>query len=585
VSAIIPSDAPVTTTPQSTTRSWRAAAIALVAALAVGIGAALGAFLLDGRGAGIGTAGSYVPDDAALYVEARLEPSADQDAALRELLGRFPPIDGIDLDGPLAESLAARMDELLAGEGAAVSWASDVAPWFDGRVAIAVTDAALTASSSGATAIPDSFPGVILLGVTDRAAAEGAIERLLAEIDPALEFTDAPHGDFTIRETTEGAYALTNDQLILGTSAGPIRSALDAHASGSSLTQSGQIESFTAALPDDWLAFGVYDLSGIMADALTQLGTESPDTVGPFEALFENLPTRLAFSVSASGEGLLMDAVSDLPTGPFAPENGDRGLADEVPGDALFYAEAGNVGPALAALIEALKASLAGDPAIAEQIRRAELALDADLGELVSWVGDGAIAIGWDGSEPYAGLVLVPTDVATAERRLGQLRAFAELAALDPSSGVTVTEADVASETVTTIAWESPPELDSELPAATGLVLEYVVTDERAIVGVGDAFVRRVLALEEPESLAAQPRFTDAIATLGGATNAGVTWLDLAGTREAIEEALGTVISSMDADGAYASEIRPWLVPLDRLASVSRIEGDRLVTHAVLILE
>ena len=42
-----------------------------------------------------------------------------------------------------------------------------------------------------------------------------------------------------------------------------------------------------------------------------------------------------------------MDAASEPPTGPFAVANADRGLAAEVPGDALYYSEAGNLGAAL----------------------------------------------------------------------------------------------------------------------------------------------------------------------------------------------------------------------------------------------
>lgn len=583
MSAIAPSDGHITTAPDSRTRLRRAGAIGIVAVLAVAIGAALGAFLIDGRGGGIGTAGSYVPEDAALYLELRLEPSGEQDKALRELLGRFPPIEGVDLSRPLAESLTAHLNELLAAEGAGVTWTNDVAPWFDGRVAIAITDAPMIASRPDSTAAPDDFPGVVLLGVRDRAAAEGAIDRLLAEIEPRPDFSESPHGAYTIRESTTGAYALTDDQLVMGGTAGAVRAALDAHESGSSLAQSADLGSLTAGLPDDWLAFGVYDLSGVMADALAQLGTESPELTGSFEALLGNLPTRMAFSISASGEGLVMDAISDVPSGPFTPENADRGLADEVPGDALYYSEAGNVGPALAALIEALKGALASDPAVAEQIRRAELALGADLGELVSWIGDGAIAVGWDGAEPYGGLVLVPTDVAAAERRLGQLGAFAGLAALDPTSGVSVTEADVGSVTVTTIRWETPPEPDAAFAAPQGIVIQFAVTDERAIVGVGESFVRRVLELDASDSLASQPRYSDAIADLGGSTNAAVTWLDLAGMREALEGALGPIESMLGA--AYESDVRPWLLPLDRVVSVSRVDGERLETRAMLIVE
>ena len=97
--------------------AWRIAVIGAVGILAVGIGLAAGSFLLNTRAAAVGAGAAYVPADAPFYVELRLEPSAEQDAALRELLGRFPPIEGVDLDQPLYTQMVERIDEMLAAEG------------------------------------------------------------------------------------------------------------------------------------------------------------------------------------------------------------------------------------------------------------------------------------------------------------------------------------------------------------------------------------------------------------------------------------------------------------------------------------
>jgi hypothetical protein len=35
----------------------------------------------------------------------------------------------------------------------------------------------------------------------------------------------------------------------------------------------------------------------------------------------------------------------------------------------------------------------------------------------------------------------------------------------------------------------------------------------------------------------------------------------------------------------YEAEVRPWLLPLDRFVSVSRLEGDVLVQRAGLLVE
>ena len=151
-----------------------------------------------------------------------------------------------------------------------------------------------------------------------------------------------------------------------------------------------------------------YDLTDLMAQALAQGASASPEIAAALDSLLEQQSMRGAMAVSASGDRVLLDAATDPPTGPFAIENADRGLADEVPADTLYYSEASNLGATLAAVIEPMKQAVSTTPDGEEQIRTAEGAIGADLEELVRWIDDGAIAIGYDGSQPYGGMVLVP---------------------------------------------------------------------------------------------------------------------------------------------------------------------------------
>jgi hypothetical protein len=294
---------------------------------------------------------------------------------------------------------------------------------------------------------------------------------------------------------------------------------------------------------------------------------------------------RGAMAISAAGDRIAGDAVSEAPTGPFAVENVDRGLASEVPGDALYYAEGGNIGVALAAYIEAGKLAAAEDPAAAEQIDTAEAALGAELEEMVAWIDDGALVAGWNSSEPYAGLVLIPNDMDSAERRIAQLVTFANLATLDPSSGISVEESDVAGTTVATIRWADPSGEPVEAFAEPiDVTLQVAVTDDRVVLGFGESFVGRVLELDPAASLATEPRFTEAVADLGPVANAGVAWVDLVGVREAIETSLEPMIEMIDPDGSYTTEILPWLMPLDRAVTVTTLEGELLVQRSALLV-
>jgi hypothetical protein len=174
--------------------------------------------------------------------------------------------------------------------------------------------------------------------------------------------------------------------------------------------------------------------------------------------------------------------------------------------------------------------------------------------------------------------VIIPSDMEAGERRLAQLTSFATLGALDPSSGVTVEEEDVSGVTVTTIRWVDPNATPEMMPLEfAGVSLEWATTDDRVLIGVGDTFVRRVLGLAESDSLASQARFSAAVAGLGGSSNAGVLWIDVAG----LSDALVTVMGPMPG----ADEALDWLAPLDSFVIVTRLEGDVLVQRAALLVD
>ena len=67
--------------PSASVPAWRVAVIGLVGALAVGIGVALGGFLLANRTTPIGSGASYVPSTAPMYFEVRVEPTVNETVA------------------------------------------------------------------------------------------------------------------------------------------------------------------------------------------------------------------------------------------------------------------------------------------------------------------------------------------------------------------------------------------------------------------------------------------------------------------------------------------------------------------------
>ena len=196
----------------------------------------------------------------------RLEPSAAQDEPLRELLGRFPPIEGVDLERPLYAQMVERLDELLAAEGAGVSWAGDVAPWFDGHVAMALTD--LPASRDGGPGRSDGHAGGAAVrrparrDRCDRRRGRPSIGSWRRRATLRDLHRNAASRDFTIRSSTGsdgGAYALTDDQLVVRhPTPTRVRAALDTQAAGAgTLAEMAEITRLTDALPDRLAGFFV----------------------------------------------------------------------------------------------------------------------------------------------------------------------------------------------------------------------------------------------------------------------------------------------------------------------------------------
>ena len=303
--------------------------------------------------------------------------------------------------------------------------------------------------------------------------------------------------------------------------------------------------------------------------------------------LMANQSLRGAMALTVDGDRVSLPMVSDAPTGAFTVTNADRGLADEVPGDALYYAEGGNVGESLSSFVRTFKEMMGTMPDGAGQLDMAESALGGNLEELVEWIGDVATVGGFDGEQPWGGAIIVPTDMEAARRTMDRLETFAGLSTLDPSIGITVDQRDVEGVEITSLTWQDPNAASEPDPAMafapTEVVVEWAVTDDRVLLGVGDQFVERALGQDAAGSLAETPGYSDAVADLGGSSNAGVTWIDVRGLRFAVEP----LLAEMDPSGTemYETEIVPWLEPLDRFVSVAHVEGDILRTDAVLLVD
>ena len=138
---VVPTQAPQ---PTSSVSRRQVAVIAAVAVLAAAIGLVLGLSVMQGRGSSLAPAAGYVPAGSLMYMEADLSLSASQADALRAILARFP---GTDPNAVSGDGLAEALDEALDQAEAPFDYTHDIAPWFEGTVAVTVLDQPLDPST------------------------------------------------------------------------------------------------------------------------------------------------------------------------------------------------------------------------------------------------------------------------------------------------------------------------------------------------------------------------------------------------------------------------------------------------------
>ena len=555
--------------------------IGAVALLAVAVGVVLGSVLVGGGAAGLAPAAGYAPADAVIYAEARLDLPGAQRANLRALLERFP---AADADAILTEALADTLDEALADGGAPFDYSTDVAPWFDGTLAMVLLDYPMSMDPTQM-----QLPSVVgLFGVRDAAAAGALADELRAELETqGSTFTSSEHAGVTIwsleaddlgmpmpMQPVGFAYAVTDDQLLLANAADAVRAALDARG-GSGLADAGEVGGLLGALPVERSGTMVVNSRAMLAEMRAELDAAQPGLAEALGAYLDAVPPYSVASLAFGSDAFLFDAVAAVPEGDLQPQNADRDFAERLPADTLFYADGSGLGTAFEQAIIAGKTSVAlmpdGDLALTE-LENVEAAIDADLEEFVAWIGDGAIGAGWDGEAPWFGVVLEAVDVDAASRRLTQIGALAELAAGQGGGDVTVTTDTVDGVEVTTVAFGA-----SGASVMGEFSFSYALDGETALIGT-TGFVEAALTLDAASSLAASERFDAAVDRFGGGDNAGAFYLDLAGLTETVRGELPVEAT------AGMGEVWPNLAPLDYLAGVTRVEGDRVMSRMGLVL-
>lgn len=490
-------------------------------------------------GAGSSTA-AYLPADSVMFLEARLDLPGDQRQQLTDFLSRFP-----DLAGDPTSRISTLLDSLLGtGSRGSVSYSRDIQPWSTGQFGIGI----LGAPQGGAQASPVP-PVVVVVGVSDPDAARTTMERVLSSNGAST--TQEQYAGTTINSAgSAGAYAVTNDALIVAASAGNVRSALDVKQGTTPGLGTSASAASLARLRGDRIGTFYLDPAQLLP-LIQQSGAGTPATLQQLQQGFAAFRGPIVVGLHAESDRLVLEYRALLSADLPRPTVRESTLAGKVPASAFAYFEIRDAGKTIA---ETLKRVRENPPPAGssqeQQLQQFEALLGPDVDQ---WLGDVAVSVGAAGFSPTGGLVAAVSNEELARSRVeGITRRMA--AGSEPATS------DYKGTTVTRVGTSG---------------IAYAFREGLLVLGQ-EGFVQGVLDTSPEQSLAAQSRFIDA---LGGATaNAGVVYVDLAAIRA------GLLTQLPESDRASYERYRGLVDPLDRLVLVSTMEGDEAVSRVVLFV-
>ncbi len=568
---------------------WIVAALATIVVVVV----AVGGFLLLDRSTGAPPASaSYLPASTFMYSEFRFDLPGDQRERLGEFVSHFP---GFEDRANLDQKVAQALDRLVqTATDQRYSYTNDIQPWFGGQVGVAVLDAPAAGAgmmttgpgpAGGLDAV--QVPAVLAtLAVTDQAKARATLDRITSDLAAAgaSVSTGTHNGTPTWTVTPSGGsagsgpaatYALLPDMLVVGVRPDDVTAALDRRERpNETLASQPQFRDRVNGLRADRLGFMYLNGASYRDATLRQL--EAMRSFFPLPTCItgpiRNFPDVIVSEVRVEGDRIVADSRGTLPQGVPAPAVRDSGLAGRVPAGSLAYLEFRDVGAGIAGCISGLKANAAAE-GMRQEIDQAEQLLGSSVESFFEWIRDVAISVRMDGDVPSGGIVATVTDATTATQRVERIKALIQLAAGFGGGQIDVRDEDRNGVRVTTITL--PRGAGGDLPAELSTI-SFALREDVFALGTGD-FAATVFGQASDWSLGSDPRFSEAVSSVGGPSSASLMYLDIDGIRQAAEAVVSQPAAPEQAQAFafYEREIRPYLLPFDRIVQLSGGDGQQ----------
>ncbi len=498
----------------------------------------------------------YVPGDAPLVAELRLDLPGDQRQHLGNLMAHFPGFaDQSTLTDKIDEALSQFAQ--MAGPGASVDYRTDVKPWLDGALFIGV-------SAEGASAQAPA-PDQMLISATTNGAVDCA-----KPFEGDTVTHEAYRGlDIFLAQDGEVGCVLDGRQALFGDAAS-IRKALDAKADGTGMDKRAEYAAARTALGGDRLVTMYVDGKAMQALIPDPSGLGG-GMVGMPAFMTPALPAWIMAGVRAEDDALVIDAVTGPIPAPTAgpsllpmPAGHASLIAPMLPADTLAYVEVQGAGVALQNLLTQLREV----PELSEPLAMID-GLTGGGGGLVSWIDDIGVAVSLEGTTPETlapdiAVVLIARDEATASTTVSSLGTMLGLAGL--GGGIDLTEetingVKVSTVTITDLGGLIPPGtipgVDG-VPPLDGPVSFSVASRGRAVIlTFGEGAISDVLNAGAGSNLVDAAGFKQAAAR--GIANSQTTMYVAAGAT--IDLLRGFMPPAELAQ--FNAEVAPYLDPLE----------------------
>jgi hypothetical protein len=486
-----------------------------------------------------------VPEDAAVYFNAFLNPSRNQKRAIRDLLEKF---DKAPTPDEATDELANLINQGLEDVG--LTFQDDIDPWLGRQVSIFASD--FTEGSPTAAA---------LIATEDIEATREMIAKLdeSSDEDPEQKTYQGLEYDFYAGDTDGDPVAsgFVDDFWVVGTESG-FQAVVDA-SEGDSLADNDRFEEAAGALSDDHLALFYLDPQRLL-DAAETSGDITPDQIDALEAIPGvklSEPTAGIFYARADGFALEVASRTTEEDSSLVENLGESGLLPQLPGESWLALGTSEVGELA---FEFLKVVEEQNPGTVETFD-AQLSSEAGLTleeDILGWMGDAGLFVEGTGLFVLEGAIVIEsTDPETSEATIETL---ADLAA---SQGAPVSPVEV--EGLSGFAITNSPELPQPINIVAG--------GDRVVIGYGDGATAEAIGAEE--TLADSESFQAAGDALGEDFDT-TFYLEVPAIVALIEGFIPT------DDPVYRDDVKPWIDPLIHVVAGSKLEGNTLVQKVVI---